>query len=264
MNGQQQQDDPWAKARAAQRDDVAAVLAPRVRHCPSCGAEQRAAGRLCTNCGADMTARFERGRSRRPLLFAAVVAVLLAAIALPFIASWRDDAAEERARDAAAQKERIAAEKVRQERDAKPVRAKGLALAAGEDPIAHRERLVAAAQDRITEDARARVAAGTLDGDIKGTECGPYPRTEARRLAEQDPATRLARYDCVAYTSKFDAPGANGKKRTGLFGHPFWLVVDFDTSRMVWCKVTPRAGEGGSVLITVPVPAPCRDPEGPG
>jgi hypothetical protein len=68
----------------------------------------------------------------------------------------------------------------------------------------------------------------------------------------------------VAYTSKFDAPGANGQQRTGLFGHPFWLVVDYDRSRLVWCKITPRAGEGGSVLITVPVPAPCRDPEGPG
>jgi predicted nucleic acid-binding Zn ribbon protein len=264
MNGQQQEDDPWAKARAAQREDVAAVLAPRTRLCPSCGAEQREGGRVCTNCGADLTARYERGRSRRPLLFAGIAAVVLAAIALPFIAGWRDDAADERAREAAAQKERIAAERVRQERDAKPVRAEGPALAAGEDPIAHREELVTAAEERITEDARARVAAGTLDGDIKGTECGPYPRTEARRTAERDPATRLARYDCVAYTSKFDAPGADGQKRTGLFGHPFWLVVDYDTARLVWCKVTPRAGEGGSVLVTVAVPAPCRDPEGPG
>jgi predicted nucleic acid-binding Zn ribbon protein len=260
----QQHDDPWAKARAAQRDDVAAVFAPRMRHCPACGAEQQASGRICTNCGADMTARFERGRSRRPLIFAAIVAVVLAAISLPLISGLREDAADERDRAAAQQKERVAAEQVRQERDSRPVRAQGPALAADEDPLAHRERLLTDAEGKITEDARARVAAGTLDGDIKGTECGPYPRTAERRAAEQDPATTLARYDCVAYTSKFDAPGANGQKRTGLFGHPFWLVVDYDRSRLVWCKITPRAGEGGSVLITVPVPAPCRDPEGPG
>jgi hypothetical protein len=259
-----QQDDPWAKARAAQRDDVAAVFAPRTRQCPACGAEQQASGRICTNCGADMSARFERGRSRRPLIFAAIVAAVLAAIAIPIVLGLREDAADERERAAAAQKERIERERARQERDAQPVRARGPAPAAGEDQLEHRERLVADAERRITEDAQARVAAGTLDGDIKGTECGPYPRTAARRAAEQDPATSLARYDCVAYTSKFDAPGANGQQRTGLFGHPFWLVVDYDRSRMVWCKVTPRAGEGGSVLVTVAVPAPCRDPEGPG
>jgi len=49
-----------------------------------------------------------------------------------------------------------------------------------------------------------------------------------------------------------------------VFGDPFWLVVDYERGRLTWCKVTPRAGEGGSVLITVPVPEPCRDPEGPG
>jgi len=157
----QQQDDPWAKARAAQRDDVAAVFAPRTRRCPACGAEQQASGRICTNCGADMTARFDRGRSRRPLIFAAIVAVVLAAISLPIIAGLRDDAADERDRAAARQRERIAAEQIRQERDARPVRAEGPALAADEDPLAHRERLVADAEGKITEDARARVAAGT-------------------------------------------------------------------------------------------------------
>ena len=49
-----------------------------------------------------------------------------------------------------------------------------------------------------------------------------------------------------------------------MFGDPFWLVIDFERARYVWCKVTPRAGEGGSVLVSVPVPVPCRDPEGPG
>jgi hypothetical protein len=261
----QQHDDPWAKARAAQRDDVAAVLAPRERRCPACGSVQRASGRVCTDCGADLTARVERGRSKRPLMFAAVVAVVLAAIAIPVVAGMRDDAAGERERAAERLRERIADERARQQRDAIPVRAAGPAAAAGEDLLAHRERLIADAEERIARDAQARVAAGTLDGgDIEGAQCEPYPRTAERRAAEQDPATVRARYDCIAYTTKFEAPASQGRERTGLFGHPFWLVVDFERARFVWCKVTPRAGEGGSVLVTVAMPAPCRDPEGPG
>ena len=50
----------------------------------------------------------------------------------------------------------------------------------------------------------------------------------------------------------------------GEYGFKAYRENVYDTSRLVWCKVTPRAGEGGSVLVTVAVPAPCRDPEGPG
>jgi hypothetical protein len=64
----------------------------------------------------------------------------------------------------------------------------------------------------------------------------------------------------VAYTSKLKS--AQG--RVAIFGHPYWLVIDFARSRYVWCQVTPRAGEGGSVLVSVPVPVACRDPQGPG
>ena len=50
--------------------------------------------------------------------------------------------------------------------------------------------------------------------------------------------------------------------RTAVFGHPFWLVIDFARDRFTWCKTTPRAGEGGSVLDQRPggeaVPGPRR------
>ena len=108
------------------------------------------------------------------------------------------------------------------------------------------------------------MAAGSIDGKIRGASCHPFPTTEGRRAAEQDAATRAGRYDCVAYTSKFEAPPIGGQKRTGLFGYPYWLVVDYRAAKLVWCKVTPRAGEGGRSLAFVPVPAPCRDPAGPG
>jgi hypothetical protein len=253
-------EDPWAKARESQREDVAAVFAPRERRCPACGSVQRGAGRVCSNCGADLTARAPRRIPWRPLLIAGVAVLVVAAVAVPVIAGLRDDAADQRTRDEQRQAQLREAERARQVRDARPVRADGPAARAGEDPLAHRARLLTRAEALITADARKRVAAGTLDGDIKGTLCDLFPATDARRAAERDPATEAGRYDCVAYTSKLEG----NQERTAVFGHPFWLVVDYRRASYVWCKVTPRAGEGGSVLITVPVPAPCRDPEGPG
>jgi hypothetical protein len=262
--GGSQPDDPWAAARASQRDDVRAALAPRERHCPSCGAPQKAGGRVCPNCGADLSARYSKGMPRRRLLYAALAVVALIAISIPIVSSLREDAADERARAAARQAAIEAAERERLARDARPVRADGTPPAAGADPLEHRAALVTEAESLIAADARRRAAAGTIDGDIRGVQCDPFPNTEGRHLAERDPALPVGRYDCVAYTSKFEAPELDGQKRTGLFGYPYWLVVDYADSKLVWCKVTPRAGEGGRSLAVVPVPEPCRDPAGPG
>jgi hypothetical protein len=259
-----QPDDPWAAARASQRDDVRAALAPRRRRCPSCGALQDYGGRVCTNCGADLTARFAKGASRRKLLYAALAVVALIAISIPIVGSLREDAAGERERAAERQAALEAAERERLIRDARPVRAAGAPAAAGADALEHRAALVTEAEALITDDARGRVAEGTIDGDIRGAQCDPFPDIQERRAAEQDTATPAGRYDCVAYTSKFEAPELDGQKRTGLFGYPYWLVVDYADSKLVWCKVTPRAGEGGRSLAVVPVPEPCRDPAGPG
>jgi hypothetical protein len=253
-------DDAWAEARAAQREDVATALARRERRCPHCGARQHGPDRHCTNCGGDLTARAPRRIPWRALLIAGSAVLVVLAIAIPVIAGLRDDAGEERKRAAERQQQLIEAERARQIRDARPVRAQGPPAAAGEDPLDHRSRLLARAQELITADALKRVDAGTLDGPIKGTTCDPFPATEGRQAAEDDPATRVARYDCVAYKSQLEG----NQNRTAVLGHPFWLVIDFRRESYVWCKVTPRAGEGGSVLVSVPVPEPCRDPDGPG
>ena len=255
-------DDIWEAARAAQREDVRAVFAPRARVCPSCGATQSGAGRRCESCGADLTARFARWRSLRKWALAGAAVIVLAGISVPVVNSLRDDAAEQRDRAAARQAALEAAERERLTIDAQPVRAAGIPLREGDDPLAHRSSLVAEAERRIAKDARGRVAAGSIDGDIKGAECDPFPTTESRRAAEQDPGTPAGRYDCVAYTSKFEL--SDRRQKTGLFGYPYWLVVHYAKGDLVWCKVTPRVGEGGRSLAVVPVPVPCRDPEGPG
>jgi hypothetical protein len=257
--------DPWEAARNAQRDDVVAVLAPRRRLCPECGAEQYGASRHCPECGAELTARFARWRSLRKFVYAGVaVLALAAAVAALVVPDTRERAASERASAAQRQSALEQAERARLMRDARPVSADGPPLRAGSDPVAHRATLVRRGEQLITADARKRVAAGTIDGPVKGSSCTPYPTIEERRAAEQDPDTVKARYDCVAYKNKFEAPAVEGQKRTGYFGYPYWLVVDFPASKLVFCKVTPRAGEGGRSLAFVPVPEPCRDPEGPG
>jgi hypothetical protein len=258
-----QREDPWDAARASQREDVQAVLAPRERRCPSCGAAQRGPGRRCSTCGADLTVRFARWRSVRRYVYAGLAVLVLGAASVPLVSNLRGEASSERERAARRQAALEAAERARLTRDARPVRAEGPPRA-GADPLVHRTALVRRGETLIAADARGRVAAGTINGDIRGASCSPFPKTEERNAAEDDPATATGRYDCVAYTSKFEAPPLQGKKRTGLFGYPYWLVIDYTGSKLVWCKVTPRAGEGGRSLVSVPVPLPCRDPAGPG
>ena len=253
--------DPWESARHRVHDEVAAALAPRTRTCPHCGEPQTGDARTCTKCGGDLVAR-RPARRWRWYTVAGIVAVLAAAIAgaVAVTAPTRRDARAEARRERAAQAALQAAEIRRLRRDVRPVRAQGPPRRAGEDALAHRRELVATAQRLITRDARARIRAGTMPGPVLGTDCAPYPPTTTRRQAESDPAVPVGRYECIAYSSRFQAPVIEGKKRTGLYGSPFWVVIDYHRSTLVWCKVTPRVGEGGRSLASVPVPPPCRDP----
>ena len=95
---------------------------------------------------------------------------------------------------------------------------------------------------------------------MAGTACEPYPGITERREAEADPAATVGRYECIAYQRQVELPELEGTRRRGVLGFPFWAVIDYKRGTIAWCKVTPRAGEGGRSLASVPVPPPCRDP----
>jgi hypothetical protein len=254
-------EDPWEAARASARADVASVLAPRQRTCPACGHVQSGSARTCGECGADLVARRPRRRWRVRTVAAALLA-LAAAVALVAVVSapLRRDASVEAQRQSERQAALEAAEVRRLRLDARPQYGSGPARLPGQAPLAHRGVLVAAAERLITADAQARVRTGKLKGPVVATACASYPDISARRAAEADPAAVVGRYDCLAYSRRSELPELQGKVRQGLFGYPFWAVIDYRRATIAWCKVTPRAGEGGKTLAHVPVPPPCRDP----
>lgn len=254
-------EDPWEAARASTRADVAAVLAPRQRTCPACGHVQSGTTRTCAECGADLVARRPRRRWRwrtaaAVLLALAVAVTAVAVVTAPTRRGARAEAQRERARLAASE----AAEMKRLSIDARARFGKGPARQGGQSPLAHRLVLVSTAERLITADAQKRVRSGTLKGPVVGTDCDPYPDISVRRAAEADAEAKVGRYDCLAYSRRSELPALQGKVRQGLFGFPFWAVIDYRRATIAWCKVTPRAGEGAKSLASVPVPQPCRDP----
>jgi hypothetical protein len=250
----------WKAAREAARDDVRAALAPRRRTCPSCGRVDSGTGRTCPACGGDFVVRRSRRPSRRAVLAVAGGLAVVAAVTAAIVPGLRDAADEQRRADAAAQARLEASERARLRAEVAPRTAMGPARRDGEAPLAYRARLLSAGQAAVTADARRRVAEGTIAGPVAGTECTVWPRTAPRRDLEADPATPAGRYHCIAYERRFELSELEGEKRTGIIGAPYWLVVDYGTARMTFCKFSPRAGEGGTTLAQVRTPAGCLDP----
>jgi len=89
-------------------------------------------------------------------------------------------------------------------------------------------RVAAAAHLRaaIRADARRRV-----DDQILRVECERFPRTDDAAPPERDPTVRRGRYSCLAVTTTFEG---------GSIGHPYRALVDFQTGRYAYCKITGR------------------------
>ena len=90
---------------------------------------------------------------------------------------------------------------------------------------------------------------------MRSVECEPYPRSVDGGGAHLDPSQPTGRYSCLAVTREIEATERN---EAGAIGHPYRVMVDFDTGRYAFCKVSGRPGEGSIARqILVPVPAVC-------
>jgi hypothetical protein len=236
----------WASARERTREEVKAAFAPRPQTCPACGRVEATAARNCPHCGASYVVVQPKLSKRVKLWIAAGVVVLLAAggvawlLASPSINHLKKTAAQKEAeRQAAFVKRETARLKAEQRLH------RGRGASPTETPAA----LVGDLRTAITNDARGRVAAGTLKGTILTTECdpvtqGPYVPNSAR-----------GGYSCLAVTSHI----AKGKEVGGKIGYPFWAIADFRSRTFAWCKVNPKGGERAvqSLEPVIQLPAGC-------
>jgi hypothetical protein len=187
--------------------------------------------------------------ARVALALLPVVGIGLALLLGPGIDQAKDERAQaERERLAQIRAERIEHLKAEQ----RPRTGRG--APAGEN-LARRAALVAALPGVVATDARKRVAAGALDGPIRSVKCEPYPRSVAGGGAHQDPSLATGRYSCLAVTQTV---AASERNEAAAIGHPYRAMIDFDTGRYAFCKVSGRPGEGSiGQQAFVPVPAAC-------
>jgi hypothetical protein len=178
-----------------------------------------------------------------------VVAVVLVVLLAPGI----DESKDNRARAESERLAQLRTERIQELRAEQHPRF-GRGVAAGAD-LERRAALVASLPAAVVRDARARVESGDLTGPIRFARCEPYPRNAAGRGAELDPGQPTGRYSCLAVTKEV---AAGERNEAALIGHPYRLMVDFDTGRYALCKVSGRAGEGSiGTQPLVPVPAAC-------
>lgn len=191
-----------------------------------------------------------------------LVALPLAAIALALVlAPGINESKEERAQAESERVERNRAARI--ERLRAEQRPRFTSGAPAPNSVAGRRRLVAAAAADVQADARGRARRGELEGPVRDTVCEGYPRTEDRRGADRDLGRSRGRYACLAVTASFGGSGGEqvspyAASEAGSIGHPYRVMIDFETGRIGYCKVSGRAGEGGLRAETpVTVPRAC-------
>jgi hypothetical protein len=171
-------------------------------------------------------------------------ALVLVTVVIPAITTSKDRAAtrEQRAHAAFVGRERarLIAEQVARFGRA-PVAAR--LYAAGRDAAAHAA-LLAAARASVSRDARARVAAGALDGRIRDVSCTYDPHDRGPRV----------HVECLAVTGRL----VEGSANTTRVGHAFIVAGSLRDGRYAWCKENSPPGEGATgTSVFVAPPAAC-------
>ena len=253
--------DIHASVGERQRAEVHAAFAPRPRTCPHCGHVQTTGGAQCEQCGGDFIVRRKRVSRRRAALIAGLVVAVAGAAALAIVPGMRDSAqeqeraaAERQARLEAAERERLRIE-IRPRTAPAPSRARrrgraGLPPPAGGRRRGRRHRRRAPA-DRRGHRRRAR------RGHARARRIRRASRAPPRRRTRRSPRNR---YQCIAYEHKVELTKLQGRERTGIYGVPYLLVIDYGGGPMTFCKISLPPGEGGRPLARVSIPEACRDP----
>jgi hypothetical protein len=178
-----------------------------------------------------------------------IVIAVATALAVPAINSSKDKAsARERAQQDAfltARRKRLVAEQVAH-----------TASGPAATDRAGRLALIGALEAAVESDARARVQAGQLTGDIKGASCTASPKSRIGGLPEDVPGKATGIYVCFAKTDDVPRPGY---KTPGAIGYPFQGAIHFTTGRFAWCKTNPPPGERvvPDPRLTVSLPKAC-------
>jgi hypothetical protein len=190
-------------------------------------------------------------RGARLAAAALVVAAIASGLAvLPGLLESKRERAAAEARERA----QLRAERIRQlEAEQRPRfrRSESVAPAGAgaETRLAARARLLDELSRTVLADSRRRARQGELDGPVHRVVCEPFPRTVEGVGAETDLSRRSGRYSCVAVTAAF---GRGEESASGVIGHQYRVLVDFETGRYAYCKVSGQAGPSREQLVTTP------------
>ena len=253
--------DPPTSARDAVRTALARGEAP-LRTCPACGRDARTRDERCPHCGASFFARPPRLGGRARWLLAALALVALAAGVAVVLQAQEDREGRQAAERSAAI--RAEARRLRQVQAPHRGAARDLRVPAGAtraQRLAARRALVAAAERSITRDARARAAAGELEGPVSGTVCGPILRDPDAVPDDRVLSKAIGRYDCVAVKGEGSVRNQRGTT-VGRLGHPFVAALNFRRFTYVWCRNTPPPSERGEALAQVRLERACLAAKG--
>jgi hypothetical protein len=197
-------------------------------------------------------------RARRPAAFGAAVLLVVLGVVLALSIPAITETKEERAAAAAqAERERLAqrAAELNAElrlRTGTGTPARGLE---GAEAITARQALATDLADAVREDALARVQAGEFTQTVGRVECERYPRGSRGEDPAFDLASRTGSYSCLAITA--DAPRVETNERSSI-GYPYRALVNFETGRFSYCKISGRPGEGSIARdFPVRIPAAC-------
>ena len=244
----QNRDDPWRGAGADTRAEVREIFA---RHEASAPATEAGAERFQPLPPFLQLPRRGWGalspRGRR-LLAALVAAALVAlAVAWPQVERDKQAGAEQRAQEAA---ERRAAQRRALIEDQRPRRAElsaqakaRIRAAGGLDSATAAAVAGTALEQGIARDVRARIAAGSLDGPLLGTDC------DAVKVRSASGAS----YNCFALIGRSDVSG-----RTYDHGYRFSARAELGAGSLVWCKENLPALHPTSYMVSVPISPECR------